>query len=76
MLIMGCDFHTRYQQIAMMDTDTGEAGGQSECWCCRSCQSSRSSRFYSVVSESAAVTQELQENRWGRSQSSLRPLGA
>lgn len=24
MLIIGCDFHTRYQQIAMMDTDTGE----------------------------------------------------
>jgi len=24
MLIIGCDFHTRYQQIAMMDTVTGE----------------------------------------------------
>lgn len=24
MLIIGCDFHTRYQQIAMMDTGTGE----------------------------------------------------
>lgn len=24
MLIIGCDFHTRYQQIAMMDTFTGE----------------------------------------------------
>jgi transposase len=24
MLIIGCDFHTRYQQIAMLDTDTGE----------------------------------------------------
>ena len=24
MLIVGCDFHTRYQQIAMMDTETGE----------------------------------------------------
>jgi transposase len=24
MLIIGCDFHTRYQQIAMMDTETGE----------------------------------------------------
>ncbi|HUJ80455.1 MAG TPA: IS110 family transposase [Candidatus Acidoferrales bacterium] len=24
MLIIGCDFHTRYQQIAMMDTLTGE----------------------------------------------------
>jgi hypothetical protein len=23
MLIIGCDFHTRYQQIAMMDTLTG-----------------------------------------------------
>jgi transposase len=24
MLIIGCDFHTRYQQIAMMDSATGE----------------------------------------------------
>jgi len=24
MLIIGCDFHTRYQQIAMMNTETGE----------------------------------------------------
>ena len=32
MLIIGCDFHTRYQQIAMMDEATGElverAGGE------------------------------------------------
>ena len=24
MLIIGCDFHTRYQQIAMLDPETGE----------------------------------------------------
>src|SRR5260221_14790111 len=24
MMIIGCDFHPRYQQIAMMNTDTGE----------------------------------------------------
>jgi len=24
MLIVGCDFHTRFQQIAMVDTTTGE----------------------------------------------------
>jgi hypothetical protein len=24
MMIVGCDFHTRYQQIAMMDQATGE----------------------------------------------------
>ena len=24
MRIIGCDFHPRYQQIAMMDTETGE----------------------------------------------------
>ena len=24
MLIFGCDFHTRFQQIAMMDSQTGE----------------------------------------------------
>jgi len=24
MIIIGCDFHTRYQQIAMMDEATGE----------------------------------------------------
>jgi hypothetical protein len=24
MLIIGCDFHTRYQQIAMMDSESGE----------------------------------------------------
>jgi len=24
MLIMGCDCYARYQQIAMMDTETGE----------------------------------------------------
>jgi transposase len=23
-MIIGCDLHTRYQQIAMLDTDTGE----------------------------------------------------
>ena len=24
MLIIGCDFHSRFQQIAMVDTETGE----------------------------------------------------
>jgi transposase len=24
MLVIGCDFHTRFQQIAMVDTETGE----------------------------------------------------
>ena len=24
MLIIGCDLHTRYQQIAMLDKETGE----------------------------------------------------
>ena len=24
MMIIGCDFHTRYQQVAMLDTETGE----------------------------------------------------
>ena len=24
MMIIGCDLHTRYQQIAMVDTDSGE----------------------------------------------------
>jgi hypothetical protein len=24
MLIIGCDFHSRFQQIAMADTETGE----------------------------------------------------
>jgi transposase len=24
MVIIGCDFHPRYQQIAMMDAETGE----------------------------------------------------
>ena len=24
MLIIGCDFHTRFQQIAMLDPETGE----------------------------------------------------
>ncbi len=24
MKIIGCDLHTRYQQVAMLDTDTGE----------------------------------------------------
>ena len=23
-MILGCDLHTRYQQVAMLDTDTGE----------------------------------------------------
>jgi hypothetical protein len=27
MMIIGCDFHPRYQQIAVMDTETGELGG-------------------------------------------------
>lgn len=26
MMIIGCDLHTRYQQIAMLDTETGEEG--------------------------------------------------
>jgi hypothetical protein len=25
MMIIGCDLHTRYQQIAMLDTETGES---------------------------------------------------
>jgi hypothetical protein len=24
MLIIGCDFHSRFQQVAMVDTETGE----------------------------------------------------
>ena len=24
MLIIGCDFHSRFQQIALLDTETGE----------------------------------------------------
>jgi hypothetical protein len=28
MMIIGCDLHTRYQQIAMMDTETGELAGE------------------------------------------------
>ena len=24
MMIIGCDLHTRYQQVAMLDTSTGE----------------------------------------------------
>ena len=27
MRIMGCDFHTRFQQMAMLDTETGELMG-------------------------------------------------
>jgi hypothetical protein len=27
MMIIGCDLHTRYQQVAMVDTETGESGG-------------------------------------------------
>ncbi len=27
MLIIGCDFHTRYQQIAMANDETGELAG-------------------------------------------------
>jgi hypothetical protein len=26
MRIIGCDFHSRYQQIAMLETETGEVG--------------------------------------------------
>lgn len=26
MLIMGCDFHPRFQQIAFLDTESGEYG--------------------------------------------------
>jgi hypothetical protein len=28
MLIIGCDFHSRFQQIAMLDTETGELNGR------------------------------------------------
>jgi hypothetical protein len=28
MVIIGCDFHTRFQQIAMLDTVTGEVIGK------------------------------------------------
>jgi hypothetical protein len=42
MLIVGCDFHTRFQQIAMMDSATGElverrlehGTGEAEVLCC------------------------------------------
>ena len=27
MMIIGCDLHTRYQQVAMLDTETGELAG-------------------------------------------------
>jgi hypothetical protein len=30
MMIIGCDLHTRYQQIAMLDTDTGELSGRGD----------------------------------------------
>jgi hypothetical protein len=28
MMIIGCDLHTRYQQISMLDMETGEEGEQ------------------------------------------------
>jgi hypothetical protein len=28
MIIIGCDFHTRFQQIAMLDPTTGEVMGR------------------------------------------------
>jgi hypothetical protein len=27
MKIVGCDLHTRYQQVAMLDAETGEGAG-------------------------------------------------
>jgi hypothetical protein len=34
-MIIGCDFHTRYQQIAMMDEATGELTGRRLAHCVR-----------------------------------------
>ena len=28
MLIVGCDYHPRWQQVAWLDTETGESGEQ------------------------------------------------
>jgi transposase len=50
MLIIGCDFHTRFQQIAMLDTDTGELVEKR-----LDHESGEAKRFYEGLKEPALV---------------------
>ncbi len=50
MLIIGCDFHTRLQQIAMLDTETGEVEEKQ-----LEHENGEAKRFYEGLSEPALV---------------------
>ena len=53
MIIIGCDFHTRFEQIAMLDTETGE-------WVERRLEheNGEAKRFYAALKEPALVGME------------------
>ena len=50
MIIIGCDFHTRTQQIAMLDTETGELVGKR-----LEHEGGEAQRFYEGLQEAALV---------------------
>lgn len=52
MLIIGCDFHPGFQQIAMLDTETGEVSGQ------RLQHVQQAREFYAALAEPALVGME------------------
>jgi transposase len=62
MLIIGCDFHPRFQQIAYLDNDTGEYGE------CRLTHPEEATRFYrSLTASHVRVGMEATGNfRWFR----------
>jgi transposase len=53
MLIIGCDFHTRFQQIAMLDTTTGDLGERR-----LEHDTSEAERFYATLPAPARVGME------------------
>jgi hypothetical protein len=50
MLIIGCDFHSRFQQIALLDTETGEVVGKR-----LEHENGEAQRFYEGLKEPALV---------------------
>jgi transposase len=53
MLIIGCDFHSRFQQIALLDTETGEVVGKR-----LEHENGEAQRFYEGLKEPALVGME------------------
>jgi transposase len=57
MRIIGCDFHTRFQQIAMLDTETGEVTGRR-----LEHENGEAGKFYAALPDPARVGMEATLN--------------